>query len=135
MSAAEPVRLATLAAAQRYVDAWVAGDFPAMMAAYSDDFVLHWFGQNPFARTYEGREAAIGALMEFTRRTGRRLLAVVDVMAGAERATVIVREQITVGEETREIERTLVYRVANDQLAECWVYDQDQRFIDRALSA
>lgn len=128
-------RLATLAAAQRYVDAWLAGDFPAMLATYHDDFVLHWFGANPMAGVKHGKAAAIEALLEYTRRTSRRLVAVVDVMAGEARATIIVRESITAGGETREVERVLVYRVADGLLAECWVYDEDQAFIDRALSA
>ncbi len=126
---------ANLSAARRYVDAWLAGDFPGMMATYADDFVLHWFGANPFARTMNGKAEAIGALMEFTRRTERRLVEVVDVMAGPARATVIVRESLTIGGETREVERVLVYRVEAGLLAECWVYDQDQRLIDQALSA
>ena len=126
---------ANRAAARCYVDAWLAGDFPAMMATYAEDFVLHWFGDNPFARTYHGKAEAIPALMEFTRRTGRRLVAVVDVAAGPARATVIVREALTLGGVEREVERVLVYRVADGLLAECWVYDQDQRLIDAALSA
>ncbi|MBI5939908.1 MAG: nuclear transport factor 2 family protein [Caulobacterales bacterium] len=127
-------RLATLAAAQRYVDAWLAGDFPAMLSTYADDFVLHWFGDNPLAGVKCGKAAAVEALMEFTRRTLRRLVAVDNVMADAGRAVIIVRESITAGGETREVERVLVYRVADGLLAECWVYDEDQRFIDRALS-
>lgn len=123
-----------LAAARRYADAWVAGDFPAMMATYADDFVLHWFGENPAARTYRGKPEAIPALLDFTKRTGRRLVGIVDVMAGAERAVIIARESLTAGGETREVERALVYRVEGGLLAECWVYDQDQRFIDKALT-
>lgn len=126
---------ANLAAVRRYVDAWLAGDFPGMMATYADGFVLHWFGDNPFAKTMRGKAEAIGALMEFTRRTDRKLAGVVDVMAGPERATVIVREQLTIGGATRVVERVLVYRVEDGLLAECWVYDQDQRLIDQALSA
>lgn len=126
---------ANLAAARRYVDAWLAGDFPGMMATYSDGFVLHWFGDNPFARTYDGKAEAIPALIEFTKRTGRRLVEVVDVMAGPARATVIVREALTLGGVERQVERALVYRVEDGLLAECWVYDQDQRLIDAALSA
>ncbi len=131
----DTTRLANLAAARRYVDAWLAGDFPAMLATYHDDFVLHWFGANPMAGVKRGKAAAIEALLEFTRRTSRRLVAVVDVMAGEARATIIVRESITAGGETREVERVLVYRVEDGLLAECWVYDEDQRFIDKALTA
>ena len=131
----ETFRAANLAPAQRYADAWVAGDFPAMLATYSDDFVLHWFGENPMAGVKRGKAAAIEALMAFTRLTGRKLIAVDSVMADAHRAVIIARESLTAGGETREVERVLVYRVEDDQLAECWVYDSDQRFIDLALSA
>lgn len=130
----DTTRLANLAAAQRYVDAWLAGDFPAMLATYHDDFVLHWFGANPMAGVKRGKAAAVEALMEFTRRTGRRLVAVDNVMADAGRAVIIVREAITAGGETREVERVLVYRVADGLLAECWVYDEDQAFVDKALT-
>ena len=131
----EAARAANLAPAQRYADAWVAGDFPAMLATYSDDFILHWFGENPMAGVKRGKAAAIEALMAFTRLTGRKLIAVDSVMADAHRAVIIARESLTAGGETREVERVLVYRVEDDQLAECWVYDSDQRFIDLALSA
>jgi len=123
-----------LAAARRYADAWAAGDFPALLATYSDDFVLHWFGDNPMAGVKRGKAAAVEALMAFTRLTGRRLVAIVDVAAGADRAVIIARESLTAAGETREVERVLVYRAEGGLLAECWVYDQDQRFIDRALS-
>jgi len=128
-------RRANLAPAQRYADAWVAGDFPAMLATYHDDFVLHWFGENPMAGVKHGKAAAIEALMAFTRLTNRKLVAVDSVMAGAHRAVIIARESLTAAGETREVERVLVYRVEGDLLAECWVYDEDQRFIDKALSA
>jgi len=55
-------------------------------------------------------------------------------MAGATRAVILARESITAGDETREVERVLVYRVEGDLLAECWVHDADPAFIDRALS-
>lgn len=132
---AEHAMAANLAAVRRYVDAWLAGDVPAMMATYADGFVLNWFGVNPFARTYKGKAEAIPALMAFTERTQRGLVAVVDVTAGPSRAVVIVREAVTVGGVTQEIERVLVYRTEAGLLAECWVYDQDQRLIDAALSS
>ncbi len=131
----EAATAANLAAARRYIDAWLAADFPAMMATYADGFVLHWFGANTLAGTYRGKAEAIPALMAFTERTQRRLLAVVDVTAGPSRAVVIVREAITVEGVSHEIERVLVYRTQAGLLVECWVYDQDQRLIDTALSS
>ncbi len=134
-STPEVATAANLAAVRCYVDAWLAGDFPAMMATYADDFVVHWFGDNPFAKTYQGKAEAIPALMAFTQRTGRRLVEIVDVTAGPARAVVIVREAVTIDGVEREIERVLVYRTEAGLLAECWVYDQDQRLVDAALSS
>lgn len=131
----EAATATNLAVVRRYVDAWQAGDFPAMMATYADDFVLHWFGDNPLARTYQGKAEATPALVAFTQRTGRRLVGIVDVASSPARAVVIVREAISVAGVEHEIERVLVYRVEAGRLAVCWVYDQDQRLIDAALSS
>jgi len=131
----EAATAANRAAARRYLDAWLAGDFPAMMATYADGFALHWFGQSALAKTYQGKAEAIPALMAFTQRTGRRLVDIVDVTAGPARAVVIVREAITVAGVEHEIERVLVYRTQAGLLAECWVHDQDQRLVDAALSS
>ncbi len=37
------------------------------------------------------------------------------------------------GEQPIEVDRLLVYRVTDGLLAECWVYDQDQRLIDSII--
>lgn len=120
-----------LDAVQRYARAWAAGDMAAIVACYADDVVLHWGGANALSGDHVGKPAALTALAAFSQRTKRRLVRVVDVMAGAERGVVIALEAL--GEPSVEVERMLVYRVADGLLAECWVLDRDQALIDRLI--
>jgi uncharacterized protein len=117
-------------AVTRYATAWLAGDRAGVAACYHDEFTLHYAGQNPLAGTHRGKTAAFTALAEVARRTNRKLLDVVDVMAGPRRGAVLVREQFSRDGRTAEVERLLVYSVRDGQLFECWVYDRDQATVD-----
>ena len=64
-------------------------------------------------------------------RQGRHI---VDVMAGAERGALLVRERFERDGRTAEVERLLVYAVRDGLLSECWVYDQDQTLVDAFLT-
>ncbi len=138
----EDRRLAHIAVLERYRDAWVAGDIATLFALYADDFVLHWNGANPLAGTHHGKDAAVRALSVFTQKTarrlrsptvtlipGRRLIAVTNIMADAEKAVMIAHENLA----GREVDRTLVYRTDGEKLVECWVLDADQAYIDGLL--
>jgi len=127
----EDRRQGNLAVLERYRDAWAAGDFPGLIGLYADDFILHWHGDNPFAGTHVGKAAAVGALLEFTRRTDRKLVAVTHIMADADRAIMIARESLA----GREVERVLIYRTDGEKVLECWVLDADQAYIDGLLKA
>ncbi len=116
-----------------YAKAWQAGDLGTIMAAYHDEFVLHYFGNNPLAGRHAGKATALGVLGDFSRRTNRRLIEIVSVMAGDTRGAIITREQLGPDGAAIEVERVLVYRVTGGQLAECWVYDADQAMIDRLI--
>ncbi|WP_065750176.1 nuclear transport factor 2 family protein [Bradyrhizobium paxllaeri] len=118
----------------RYASAWLAGDRAALAACYHDDFTLHYFGRNPLAGDHSGKAAALGILAEVTRRTNRKLFAIVDIMAGPERGALLVRERFERDGKTAEVERLLVYTVRDGLLSECWVYDQDQAMVDAFLS-
>lgn len=118
----------------RYASAWLAGDRAALAACYHDDFTLHYFGRNPLAGDHSGKAAALGILAEVTRRTNRRLLAIIDIMAGPERSALLVRERFERDGKTAEVERLLVYAVRDGLLSECWVYDQDQAMVDAFLA-
>ena len=111
-----------------YRDAWVAGDLTRIVEAYHEDFVLHYFGESPLAGTHTGKEAALTVLGQASARSERELVEVSDVLTGDEMGALVVRERL--GPERREQRRILLYRVRDEKLAECWLYDEDQRFID-----
>lgn len=119
----------------RYAKAWAAGDTAAIVACYGDGFTLHYAGKNALSGDHVGKAKALGVLAEFSKRTGRRLVRIVDALAGAERGVVIAREALGKEGARVEVERTLVYRVANSAFAECWVYDADQDLIDRLVGS
>lgn len=125
---------ANLAVAERYAAAWLAGDRAALAGCYHDDFTLHYFGNNPFTGDHVGKAAALTTLAKFSQRTGRKLLGIVDVMAGPERATVIARESFDRDGRKAELERVLVYTIKDDKLHECWVYDGDRTLVDSFLA-
>ena len=124
----------TRQAVTRYASAWLAGDRAALAACYHDDFTLHYFGRNPLAGDHRGKMAALAILAEVTRRTSRKLLGIVDIMAGPERGALLVRERFERDGKAREFERLLVYAVRDGLLGECWVWDQDQAAIDAYLA-
>lgn len=114
---------------RRYAEAWRANDITAVLAMYHDDFILHYFGESPLAGDHVGREAAIATLMEATTRSRRQLDAIEDVLGGETFAAIIAREGV--GDPARIVRRVFVYTVRDGKLAECWLYDEDQRLMDR----
>ena len=123
----------TRQAVGRYATAWQAGDRAALAACYHEDFTLHYLGRNPLAGDHRGKAAALATLAEVSRRPNRRLLAIIDIMAGPERGALLVRERFERDGNTAEVERLLVYAVRDGLLRECWVYDQDQALADTFL--
>jgi limonene-1,2-epoxide hydrolase len=117
----------------RYAEAMRTGDSATIRASYGEDIVLHYAGANPLSGPHRGMPAMLAAMGEMRRRSGRRLLEVVDVMIGAERACIVLRERFARDGETHEVERLGVYRVAGGKIRECWVFDEDQALIDRLL--
>lgn len=117
---------------RRYADAWQRNDIDSVFAAYHDDFVLHYFGESPLAGDHVGKEAAIRVLVEATQRSRRQLDAIEDVLGGSTFAAIVAREGV--GDGPTVVRRVFLYTVRDDQLAECWLYDGDQRFIDSLWS-
>lgn len=116
-----------------YADAWLAADLQRIVGAYHDDVVLHYMGESPLAGTHTGKDAAFAALGLASQRSARKLIAIEDVLAGAELGAILAIEEL--GDPPRRVRRVLVYRVLDGQLRECWLYDEDQRFIDALWSA
>jgi ketosteroid isomerase-like protein len=124
----------TRQAVTRYATAWLAGDRSTLAACYHQDFTLHYFGSNPLAGDHSGKMAALAILAEVTRRTNRKLLGIVDIMAGPERGALLVRERFERDGKAAAFERLLVYAVRDGLLGECWVWDQDQAADDAYLA-
>ncbi|HSV58329.1 MAG TPA: hypothetical protein VLJ19_05465 [Variovorax sp.] len=53
---------------------------------------------------------------------------------GEQFAAIIARESFGQGDSAVEVERLLRYRMDGDQIIECWVYDEDQRFVDARVA-
>ena len=120
---------------EAYAEAWRRGDLGTLVSLYHDDFTLHYGGANRLSGTHVGKDAALKALAEVSRATGRKLVEIVDVMAGTARATIVARERFDARGVVAELERVLVYRIADGCLRECWVYDADQAVVDRFIGA
>jgi ketosteroid isomerase-like protein len=124
---------ANRAVVERYARAWEAGDLTALRACYHPNFTLHYFGDHPLTGDHVGLVVALATLAEVSRRTRRKLVRIVDVTAGPERAVIIAREAFERDGVVTELDRVLVYRIDADLLVECWVYDGDQALVDGFL--
>ena len=117
---------------QRYARAWLASDLDTVLASYHDDIELHYMGSSPLAGTHRGRDEAFAALGQASVRTERKLIAVEDVLVGGFLGALIAVEDL--GKPPRRVRRVLLYRVEDEKLRECWLFDEDQRFIDELWS-
>jgi uncharacterized protein len=124
----------TYAVVRRYADAWAANDVATVIDCYHDEIVFHYFGRSPLAGTHRGKGACLAVLKQVRERTNRKLLGIRDVLAGERFGVVIALERFERNGKTIEIERHLKYTVRDGKLAECWVYDEDQRLIDEFLA-
>lgn len=117
---------------REYACAWLASDLEKVLASYHDDIELHYMGESPLAGTHKGRDAAFSALGQASVRTSRKLIAVDDVLVGDTLGALIAIEEL--GDPPRRVRRVLLYRVQDEKLRECWLFDEDQRFVDRLWS-
>lgn len=115
-----------------YAQAWLAGDLDTVLRAYHDDIELHYMGSSPLAGTHTGRDEAFRALGLASVRTGRVLVTVEDVLVGESLGALIAVEDL--GDPPRRVRRVLLYRVQDGKLRECWLFDEDQRFVDELWS-
>jgi uncharacterized protein len=120
----------TYAAVKRYAEAWVANDLRAIIDCYHDEVVFHYFGRSPLAGTHRGKLACLAVLKRVREKTNRQLVSVQDVLAGEHFGVIVAVERFDRSGAAIEIERMFRYRVRDGKLAECWVYDEDQRLVD-----
>jgi uncharacterized protein len=120
----------TYKAVKRYADAWIANDLKLLVESYHDEVVFHYFGRSPLAGTHVGKPACMAILKRVKEKTNRKLIAVRDVLAGEHFGLIVAIERFEKQGVSVDIERLLKYRVRDDQLVECWIYDEDQRLVD-----
>jgi hypothetical protein len=126
-------RAETEAVLRADADAWLAADLEKVLGSYHEEIVLHYMGESPLAGTHEGREAVFEILGLASFRTSRKLVEVEDVLAGDEFGAIVAIEDL--GDPPKRVRRLLLYRVVDGKLGECWLFDEDQRFIDRLWSS
>jgi uncharacterized protein len=118
------------AVVKRYANAWAANDLHAIIDSYHDEVVFHYFGRSALAGTHSGKATCLEILKKVREKTNRKLVAVRDVSAGEHFGFIVAVERFERNGASVEIERVLRYGVRDDKLAECWVYDEDQRLVD-----
>jgi hypothetical protein len=121
--------MSTRSTLERYAKAWETGDLGTVFDSYADGVVFHYFGDSDLAGTHIG-DAALAAMAQASVRSSRTLLEVVDVLDGPVLGALVVRERFERDGQVAEVQRVLLYRVINDKIAECWLYDEDQALID-----
>jgi ketosteroid isomerase-like protein len=126
---------ANRAAVQAYADAWRTGDAAALVGLYHDDFTLHYFGTSSLAGDHAGKAAALATLAKVQQLTNRKLVKVHDVLAGEGHGALLAIERWERDGRTLDVRRVLVYHVRDGKLAECWIFDDDQRAVDEFWSA
>ena len=89
-------------------------------------------GKSPLAGTYRGRDEALQTLGLASFRASRKLIEVEDVLAGDDFGALVAIEDL--GDPPRRVRRVLLYRVIDGKLGECWLFDEDQRFVDQLWS-
>ncbi len=111
--------------------AWRAGDITRMFDAYDDDVVFHYSGETDLAGDHVGKDAAVQAMIAASTRATRTLVDIVDVLVGERLGAIVAIERFERDGESTDVQRVLLYRVEDGRIIECWLYDTDQRQIDR----
>ena len=115
-----------------YAKAWLASDLEKVLASYHEDIELHYMWESPLAGNHRGRDAAFAVLSQASTRTARKFIDVEDVLVGDSLGALIAVEEL--GDPAKRVRRVLSYRVQDEKLRECCLFDEDQRFIDSMWS-
>lgn len=116
-----------------YAQAMRDGDAATIFSLYDEDITVHYAGDNPVSGSHRGKPAMLAAMAEIRRRTGRKLLEVVDVMIGQDHGCIILRERFERDGEAHVMDRIGLYTVRNGKIIDCRVHDADQALMDRLL--
>ena len=117
---------------RRYSAALQAGQAAAALPFYAEDLVLHMPGRGPHSGTFTGQDAVLDYYTKVFQATEGRFeaLGVDDILASDDHAASLVRWRVHKGDRSLDIDRVVVYRIANGKIAEIWVHDWDQYAYD-----
>lgn len=120
----------------RYLNAWMAGDVETAIGCYSEDVILHILGEHPLAGVYRGKKAVRDYIDKLVEVTGGnvQLVKPYGVLVSDTLAVDLVRSRFKRGDETLELNRCVVYRLADQEIKEFWVHDDDQEAVDAFFS-
>ena len=121
---------------RRYIDAAKRRDFESAYACFADDIVARVPGRSDMAGELNGRDAVI-AYIEKARALshGDVSLEVVDMLTSGDRFALLLREIFHRDGGDVVINRANVYRVADDQITEIWIYEGNQYEVDALIAA
>ena len=117
---------------ERYAAAWRTGDVTTMFELYDDAVLVHYGGTSSFAGTHLGKNRLIEVLIATTARSDRILVSIDAVFDNGDSGAIFVTESFRLDAATITVPRALRYRVADDRIIECWLFDHDQHLVDRA---
>jgi ketosteroid isomerase-like protein len=109
------------------------GDLPGYLSVCTPDFAFHVPGRGAIAGTFRGAEGMAdlaGRAMTATAGTFRE--DVQDVLTSAHHVVVLASHAFTRGERSWTYNTAHVYRVRDEQLAECWEQPRDLDEFDAA---
>ena len=117
---------------RRYSAALQAGQAAAALPFYAEDLVLHIPGRGAHSGTFTGQDAVLDYYTKVFQATEGRFepLGVDDILASDDHAASLVRWRVHRGDRTLDIDRVVVYRIADGKIAEIWVHDRDQYAYD-----
>lgn len=117
---------------QQYAASWQQGDLTTMFGLYDDDVIVHYGGTSEFTGTHHGKTRLIEILAETAGRSDRTLVRVDAVFDTGNEGAIFVTESFRLEDGMVRLPRALRYRVQNDRIVECWLYDHQQHLVDRA---
>jgi hypothetical protein len=121
---------------RRYSAALTAGRAVDALPFYAEDLVLHIPGRSPHAGTFRGQDAVLAYYTRIFQDTNGRFepLGVDDILASDTHAASLVRWRVERDGKTLEIDRVVIYRIAEGRIAEIWVRDWDQYAYDELFA-
>ena len=113
------------------IEAFVAGDLPAMEAAFDENVTWHAPGMNRFSGQFRGRAAVLERLDQMREAGISSRFDVHDVVANDEHQVALVHLHLEVADGRRyDQPQVAVAHVREGRIVEFWTMNQDQAVLD-----